>query len=461
MLALVVLAGCSSVPRNGGDLPAAAKSGESRGSFSWRGPGGKKTAAEAPALHYDDAWDRMRAGFRLPDYHNRRVAYYEKWYASRPDYLNRVTDRARWFLPQILDELEHRGMPSDLALLPVVESAFRTDALSHAGAAGLWQFIPATGKRFGLRQDWWYDGRRDPMKSTRAALDYLETLAEEFDGDWFLALAGYNAGENRVHQERKRNLRRGRGTSYHHLWGLRKETRDYVPKLLAVRNIVRDPARFGVTLPPIPNRTRLAVVNARTQTDLGVMAKLTGIPARQMQFLNNGYKRGVTPPNGPHTVLVPVERQAVLARGLKQLTQQERIRMARYRVRKGDSLSSISRRYGVSVPLIKKTNRLIGNMIHPGQTLRIPAYLGEYKVASTRPAKKRRSSGRNRPKHGRAAKRGGKSPAKRWRTHKVKRGDTLWSISRRYGIDVGRLARWNGISTKARLRQGEKLAVYR
>ncbi|MEA3291029.1 MAG: LysM peptidoglycan-binding domain-containing protein [Pseudomonadota bacterium] len=456
VIALLLLSGCSTLSqeslRDAASPPQKTAEATSDHKFFWRGK--KKTAGKPAARQYDDVWARMRAGFELPDYRNHRVAYYEKWYSSRPDYLQRVTDRAQWFLPQILDQLEKRGMPSDLALLPVIESAYRTDARSHASAVGMWQFISVTGKRFGLRQDWWYDGRGDPRQSTRAALDYLEILGDEFDGDWFLALAGYNAGENRVKKERRKNQQRGRATTYHHL-NLRKETRDYVPKLLAVRNIVRNPAHFGVKLTPIPNRTMLASVNARTQTDLSVMAKLAGISADRMQFLNNGYKRGVTPPNGPHTVLVPVERHAALTAGLKNISRQDRVRMARYQVRRGDSLSNISRRYGISVATIKKANRLPGNSIHPGQTLLIPAYQGDYRVASARPAKKSRNKS-SRKKSGRNKKSG-----KRWTTHKVKRGDTLWSISRRYGVNVSQLTKWNRIGKSQVLRSGDRLAVYR
>src|SRR5882762_2202706 len=218
------------------------------------------TAAEGPTqvagltpAQYGDLFDRMRAGFKLEDGADQRAVDQQlRWYASNPDYLQRAFGRADPYLYQIVTELERRGMPLELALLPVVESAFEPYAYSRARASGLWQFIPGTGSRFGLKQDWWYDGRRDIVESTRAALDYLQHLHDEFDGDWLLAVAAYNCGEALVERAVDMNRAAHRPVTFWELW-LPGETRAYVPKLLAMKRLVRDPETYGLEFSPIPN----------------------------------------------------------------------------------------------------------------------------------------------------------------------------------------------------------------
>jgi len=400
-------------------------------------------AAGAPApevIEAADLWQRLRSHFRLSDRQldTRRLRRFEAWYSAHPKYFERLTERARWFLPYVLDEVEKRGMPGEIALLPAIESAFRPDAVSRSHAVGMWQFIASTGRRFGLRQDWWMDGRRDLIQSTRAALDYLDFLQQEFNGDWELALAAYNAGEGAVRRQMRRNLKSGRPAHYTAL-KLRRETADYVPKLLAVRNIIAQPHQFGITLDPLPNRPALAVVDAKSQTDLSVAAETAGAPAERLHYLNQGYRRGTTPPNGPHTLVVPVQYAAALSAGLSRLGAEQRLRWARHRVREGENLSVIAHKYGVPVKALFDANGLTSSLIHPKRALRIPLS-GRYQFAGAPPA----------GNDGAGAK-----------THTVQRGDSLWRIAQRYRVSVADLTRWNRIARDALLHPGQRLVVGR
>lgn len=399
--------------------------------------------ADAPTpeiIEAADLWQRLRSQFRLSDRQldARRLRHFEAWYAARPKYFARLTERARWFLPYILDAVEKRGMPGEIALLPAIESAFRPDAVSRSRAVGLWQFIASTGRHFGLRQDWWMDGRRDLIQSTRAALDYLDFLQQEFDGDWELALAAYNAGEGAVRRAVKRNQKRGAPAHYAAL-KLRRETADYVPKLLAVRNIIAAPENFGIELNPLPNRAAVTVVDAKSQTDLSVAAEAAGMPLDRLRYLNQGYRRGTTPPNGPHILVAPVEYAAAMADELSRLGTDERLRWARHRVRAGENLSVIAHQYGVPVKALFAANGLTSSLIHPKQALRIPLSAG-YQFAGAPPAGNDSAAGR---------------------IHTVQRGDSLWRIARRYGVSVAELTRWNRIARDAPLHPGQELVVGR
>lgn len=392
-------------------------------------------AAQA-ALPPDDLWPRLRGNFRLSDQrlNASRLRHFEDWYSSRPGYFARLVQRAHWFLPFVLAEVEKRGMPGEIALLPAIESAFRLDAVSHSNAVGLWQFIASTGRRFGLRQDWWVDERRDLVHSTRAALDYLDFLEKEFNGDWELALAAYNAGEGAVRRRVADNRRRNKPTDYSSL-RLRRETADYVPKLLAVRNIIQQPDQYGITLEAIPNRPTLAMIDARSQTDLSVAASAGGINRERLRWFNRGYKRGSTPPNGPHILVVPMAHSTQLRTALDQLGAEARLRWARHQVRPGEYLGKIAKKYGVTVSSIVSTNQLTSSLIHPRQELRIPLSTGRWLAEST-------------TREGDIL-------------HQVKPGDSLWRISRRYGVSIPQLTRWNRISPNALLHPGQSLVVGR
>jgi len=391
---------------------------------------------------FEDAWERLRHGFRMGNLENDQATLrrFEKWYNKRPQYFTRIAERAYWFLPYVLEQVEKRGMPTEVAILPAIESAFRPDATSRSRAVGMWQFIGATGRRFGLRQDWWVDARRDLIQSTRAALDYLDYLSGEFNGDWELVFAAYNAGEGAIRRAMKKNLRKNRPSNYSHL-SLSRETSEYVPKLLAVRNIIDHPSRYGVNLPHIPNHSTLKIIDAKTQTDLAVVASLGAVSTEQLRFFNSGYKRGVTPPSGPHKLVVPADLADHLEAELGKLSYTQRLRWARHQVRKGEYLGKIARNHNVSVDSIKKVNRLSSNLIRPGQELRIPLSTGYYKHPKITFINIKPQSGDT--------------------VYVVKSGDSLWKISQLSGASLSKLMNWNGMSKHTLLYPGQRLIVAR
>jgi membrane-bound lytic murein transglycosylase D len=386
---------------------------------------------------YDDIWDRIRSGLTLPELDSKHVSAYERAYSEQPKYLQRVFERASPFLPYIVEQVAARGFPLEIALLPVVESAFRPKARSWAGAEGMWQFIAATGRRHGLQQNWWYDGRHDVIESTRAALDYLQFLQAEFNGDWFLALAAYNGGENRIARELSRNRKQGKPLHFTAL-KLHSETHRYVPRLIAVRNIIADPEAFGVVLPDIPNRQPIAVIDAESQIDFAIVSTLAHVPLQMLLDLNPGYKRRATPPNGPHRIAVPATHQQQLIAGLANLSPNKRLRWTGYRVTSGDVLGKIAQKYGVSVREIRDANRLRGDLIKPGQNLIIP--LSAQTLSTTAIDPPTAATGNR-------------------HTYRVSPGDTLWSIARRYRVYISQLTDWNSIEAGAVLRLGQQLVV--
>ncbi len=393
-----------------------------------------------------DLWDRVRAGFALPRRSHPRIERELAWLRRHPDYLDRVADRARPYLHFIVEEVERRGMPLEIALLPVVESAFQPFAYSHGRAAGIWQFIPSTGRRFGLRQTWWYDGRRDVYASTHAALDLLQRLHREFDGDWLLALAAYNSGSGTVHKAVRRNRRRGKPADFFSL-RLPRETRGYVPKLLALKQLVEDPAAHGITLKSIPDEPYFARVELDSQIDLALAAELAGIDLEELYRLNPGFNRWATDPDGPHHLLLPLERVEPFRRALAQLPPERRLRWVRHRVRPGETLITIARRYRTTVATIKRVNRLRGNLIRAGRGLTIPV-ASRSRKAYTLSADQRRARTQNRPRGGQRV------------VHRVQPGDTLWDLARRYGVGVRQLARWNAMSPRDPLRPGQRLVIW-
>ncbi|MEE9447858.1 MAG: LysM peptidoglycan-binding domain-containing protein [Arenicellales bacterium] len=389
-----------------------------------------------------DLWQKMRMGFRLPALNNKRVSYYEKRFTRHPAHFYAMFKRAEWFLPHIVAELEKRNMPLELALLPAVESAYITHAKSRSKASGLWQFIPSTGRIYDLKQDWWYDGRRDPVQSTRAALTFLGELETRFEGDWFHALAGYNAGGRTIEREIERRTRKGLSTHYSDL-RLRRETKDYVPKLIAFRNIILNPHTFGLTLPALKTRARFASVDAGSQIDLNLFATMVQVDQKTLRFLNSAYKRNVTPPDGPHVIYLPVEKLGFAKQKLAGLSKKSRLQWAHYRVKSGDVLGKIAHRHGVSVAAIRQNNHLKSNVIHPGKILLIPVTNDAGKSYTL------------------ANKTKVKAASEAALTHKVRQGDTLWDIARRYGVKVAQISKWNQLNQSGVLKLGQTLRIYK
>ena len=394
-----------------------------------------------------DIWNRIRQGFRLPDYDHKRVAVELKWFANHQEYLDRVAVRADPFLYLIVEEIERRGMPMEIALLPIIESAFQPFAYSHGRAAGIWQFIPGTGRRYGLKQNWWYDGRRDIPAATNAALDYLQYLHKHFDGDWLHALAAYNSGEGRVKSAIRKNRRKGKPVDF---WNLKlpRETRGYVPKLLAISSLIATPEKYGVQLKTISDTSKVASVETGTQIDLAMAAKIAGISLEEMYHLNPAFNRWATDPNGPHQLLLPIENVQGFQEKLAVLPEDKRIQWKRHKIRNGESLGLIAKRYGTTVSLLKKTNRIRGSRIRAGRHLIIP--VSTRSLASYTLSSEQRQKSIQRKTNGSGKK----------ITHTVRKGDNLWDISRKYKVSVTRLAKWNGIAPRDMLKLGQKLVVW-
>ena len=394
---------------------------------------------------YTDLWDRIRNGYGLPEIESKHIAEYERWFSSRPEYVERLVNRATPYLYYIAVQVEQRNMPMEIALLPAIESAYKPHALSSAQAVGLWQFIPATGRHYGLKQNWWYDGRKDVYSSTRSALDYLEKLHKDFDGDWALALASYNAGEGTVSRAIKNNQRSGKPTHYTAL-KLRSETRRYVPKLIAFSNIIKNPEKYGLNITSIPNKPYFDVIRLNSQVDLGIVADAANIPIEELEMLNPGFKRWATDPAGPHRLLVATSNSEIVADAIAGIPQHKRVRWAHYKVRKGDTLSVIARRHGISVKSLKSTNKLTSNRIKINQELLIPlsrSYLA--------------NNGRNTPVSVSSSGSAKQQP----KIISVKKGDTLWSLSKQYKVTLNELIKWNKININDLLFRGQKLKIWR
>lgn len=387
-----------------------------------------------------DLFERIRTGFLIEDVDHATVEREVKWYASHPTYLDRTFKRGERYLYHIVNEIEARKMPLELALLPVVESAFNPVAYSRARASGLWQFIPGTGRRYDLKQNWYYDGRRDVVAATTAALDYLQFLSEEFDGDWLLAIAAYNCGEANISRAVARNRKAGKPTDFFSL-KLPRETRAYVPKLLAMRRIVNDPATHGLEFAPIPNEPYFAQIDVAGQIDLHVAAELAELAPEELLALNPAFNHWVTDPDGPYQLLVPVDRQTRFAEAVAALPPEKRVRVVYHHVRKGDTLGGIADKYGVSVAAIKTSNKIRGTMIRPGQDLLItaaPTGMGSASPTTLVAAREPRNSSDK---------------------HIVRRGDTLWSISRSHGVTMESIVSSNGLSSDDTLAVGQVLQI--
>ena len=394
----------------------------------------------------DDVWQRIRGQLTFDIPQNNRVIIQRDWYAKHPSYLTRVAKRAEPFLYYIVEELEKNNVPVELALLPVVESAFDPFAYSHGRASGMWQFIPGTGTRFGMKQNWWYDGRRDVIASTSGAIKYMKYLHKFFDGDWLLALAAYNSGEGRVQRAVRKNKRLGKKTDFWSL-DLPKETRAYVPKLLALADIVKRPEQFDLKLYDIANEEVIVQVDIKSQLDLAKAAKLAKLSLPELQRLNPGFNRWSTDPDGPHRLLLPKHKVAHFEQGLAKLTKDERLAWQRYKIKHGDNLSHIAKKFHTNIELIRQVNNINGNQIRAGKHLLIPVAaksLDSYILSQDQ----RIANKQAKPQKGFKV------------THKVVSGDNLWDIGQRYKVSGSKIAKWNGFAPRDPLKLGQKLVIW-
>ncbi len=366
-----------------------------------------------------------RRGFAIPDLDSRLVEQHTAYYAARPEYLQRVFDRSRLYLYHIVEEIEKRGLPTELALLPMVESAFNPMAYSRSHASGLWQFIPGTGRRYELKQNWWYDGRRDIVDSTTAALDYL-TYLYELHGDWQLALASYNWGENAVARAIAKNRAAGKPTDYEHL-KMPAETRNYLPKLQAMKNIIANPEPFGVRLEPIPNEPYFATYTRLVDIDVQLAAKLAEMPVEEFIALNPGFSRPLIRASVTPRIVLPADKVDVFHENLEKLDEQSLVSWKTYYPKKGETLEAIAKKHGMTVGQLKEVNGISARSRNVPSLIVVPA--------STRAAV---------AMHKLPIMYAPPIPITyRKIFYTVKPGESLASIARRYGVTFDDMKRWN------------------
>jgi membrane-bound lytic murein transglycosylase D len=387
-----------------------------------------------------DIWQRIRNGYGMREQDSKQIARYEQWYASRPDYVERMTERGKRYLFFIVEEVEKRGMPMEIALLPMIESAFNPGAYSTARASGIWQFIPSTGKHFGMEQNWWYDGRRDVVSATKGALDYLQKLHDQF-GEWDLALAAYNCGENAVMRAQARNRKQHLPTNYASL-KLPKETRGYVPKLMAVKNIVSYPESFGLKLTEVPNKPYFAEISASRHMDVELVAEMAGITMEEFVALNPAHNRPVILQAEDDVLLLPVDNVAIFNTNLES-SRQPLVSWQACPTKKGEDLQDLASRYGISPEKLRTVNGIHRSVkVSNGQTLLVP-------LNGEQAANEFTAFNTNLPPTD--------NSLLNAVSHTVRKGDTMSSIARRYHVRLSSLQSWNrGVKI---IRPGQRILV--
>lgn len=411
-----------------------------------------ETAPDVPETSQNDVWQRIRAGFRMGEdaLRNPLVAVHESWFAARPENVRRLAERSRPFLYHIVEELDRRAMPMEIALLPMIESAYDPAALSPSAASGIWQFIPSTGRHYGLKQDAWYDGRRDFTAATNAALDYLGKLYLDF-GDWQLALAAYNCGEGCVARAIQRNVLQGLPTDYANLQ-LPKETQHYVPKLLALKNLILEPEPYGIAIDLLPDEPYFNQVTVHADMDIHSAARLADMSSDEFVALNAAFSRKFIRSDTPVNLLVPVGKTAAFQRNLKTGSWDT---WRTYAAKKGERAKAIAKRFKISLARLEEHNQLQtrkGKLVR-AQTILVPDNGGGAIAARNGP---RNPAAESIKPIALKARSNAVSPAR----YTVKRGDTLHAIARRFAVGLADLKAWNPVFQKTSLvRVGQSLVV--
>ena len=453
LLVVSVLAGCATKPGMPGDpVLTTGAAGQGVKSQFPNGPlraitpgevGSQQIAATEPPK---ELWDRIRRGFAMPDLQNELVSEREQWYASRPDYIQRMTERSSKYLFHIVEELERRQMPTELALLPFIESAFNPQAVSSAKAAGMWQFMPATGKYFALKQNVFRDDRRDVLASTRAALDYLQKLYGMF-GDWHLALAAYNWGEGSVSRAIAKNQKAGLGTSYNEL-NMPAETRLYVPKLQAVKNIVANPQAFSTELPLIENHAYFQQVQITRDIDVVLAARLADVKIEDFKALNPSAHRPVILAAGTPQILLPWDNALVFQRNFDAYSQGQYASWTAWTAPSTMNPTEAARHTGMNEADLRSMNNIPPRMlIKAGSTLLVPrsalmendvtSYVADTAQVSLAPEIVTRRT-----------------------TVKARKGESVLTIAKRYGLAAASVAQWNSTGAHAGFKPGYQVVVF-
>lgn len=459
-LLTVLLAGCASSPPASSPsvstTPAASEASAPPGPRPTpvlpRGPLAELPVRSTPAVGTvttleptTDLWERIRRGFAMPDLDTDLVRDREQWYATRPDYIQRMTERSSKYLFHIVEEIERRNMPTELALLPFIESAFNPQAVSSARAAGMWQFMPATGQSFDLKQNAFRDDRRDVLASTRAALDYLQQLHNRF-GDWHLALAAYNWGQGNVNRAITRNQKEGKPTGYLDL-NMPAETRYYVPKLQAVENIVARPQRFSATLPSVGNHPFFDSVPIERDMDVALIARLAAVDERDLRALNPSVNKPVIMAAGTPQVLLPWDNAAVFQRNL----QQHKGPLATWTAWRAPATmtpAEAAAKLGMNEAELRQVNNIPPRMrVRAGSTLLVhrngrhdadvPEHLADNAQMLLQPEQRLRKV-----------------------SVKARKGETLASLARRHRVNPAELARWNGLGAGSAIKAGQVLTLF-
>lgn len=397
----------------------------------------------------ESLWDRVRDGFSMPDIDSSYTYKHEQWYASRPDYVSRMLDRSKKYLFHIVEEVEKRGMPTEIALLPMIESGFNPTALSTSKASGIWQFIPSTGKDFGLKQNYWKDSRKDVTAATQAALNYLQRLYTMF-GAWDLALAAYNAGEGTVARAIERNRKLGLPTDYQHL-SLPDETKNYVPKLQAIKNIIFKPEQFGLKLNDIPNSPYFTTVEAPNKMDVTLAAELAGISVDEFNALNPSFKRPILiAENSRQKLLLPTWAAARFNNNLRNYDQ-PLSKWHSYQPKRGERLGNIANQFGISIYELSASNNIKPNknlivrkpILVPA--FRQPSLSQPIDVAAMTEISSEPTVEREQVSHSTV-------------THRVKRGETLASLAKRYQVTTKQIMQTNHLKSK-QLSSGQTIQI--
>ena len=390
-----------------------------------------------------DFWGQLRQGFSLPGSQQAAVTARAAEYGRNPQQVERIFKRGEPYLAYILSEVQKRNFPTEIVLLPFVESGYDPFAYSHGRAAGMWQFIPGTGEMYGLQQDWWYDGRRDVVESTQAALNYLDYLQNKFDGDWLLAVAAYNSGSGTVSNAVRKNREAGKPTDFWHL-DLPKETMGYVPKLLAISSLVRHPGRYDISLAPLEMEPTFTVIDIPGQLDISVAAELAEMDTESFYLLNPGYNRWTTHPDGPHQLVIPVDHSTAFMENIAILPASQRTSHVRHKVQSGETLSQIARHYNTTTNALISYNHLSNTLIRSGQDLLVPAGNQDDPQYAALNRKIQAATG-----------------AGSKQTYKVRNGDSLWAIAHKHHVTVQQVSNWNKLDAATPIKPGQQLVIYK